>query len=235
MIVIDVDDERTWPQPLSVFVERLAARNRSATTCDQLVLPPSGAIDSFLVGVRLRAYHGTRLLDSEIAALRVEGLRPLEGDLVRRKVSAATAAGLLDEQAAIELVESCDGLREDIEREREVCFAVSRAQLDAESDGLIPFMSSWGGERIQQAAGIGSPEHARLTLFGRPTIVVAQIDVDGRDTYRDLVVAFVGAKLGFRDRHGEVNHAGAVPPDRIEAIWHPSDPEYDRHASLPRD
>lgn len=238
MTVIDIDEDGTWPRELPAFIERLAADNRGVTTCDQLNLPAGAALVPFLVGTRLRAYHGTRLLDSEIVALRRDGLRPLGDGLVKDKLAAAVTAGLLDERTASELLETyaAHASFDDDEPERtlEICFVVSRPQLDAKTDGLLAFMSAWGGEVIQQVVGMGSPSHEQLKLFGRPTLVVAQINVDGDGTYQDLLFAFVGAKLGLLDRHGEVNHIGGVPPDHIEAIWHPGDPGYDQHAMLPR-
>lgn len=44
----------------------------------------------------------------------------------------------------------------------------------------------------------------------------------------------LGKRMGFSGLGSDVHYRAAVPPENIDAIWHPGDEAYDRHRGLPR-
>jgi len=86
--------------------------------------------------------------------------------------------------------------------------------------------------------GWNSSDRPRLQKIGCASIVVALLDI-AMDPLSDFITpgldrSFVGKVLGLSDVGSDVHYMRPVPPECIEAIWQPGNPEYDRHSKLPR-
>jgi hypothetical protein len=95
---LDLDDTGSWPPAIRAFAERWATALDGSTRFTRDLAVPDATEESFkvLIGEQpVRAYHCTRLLDGEAAAIRRTGLLPLSEDSVIRRVQAAYASGHL--------------------------------------------------------------------------------------------------------------------------------------------
>jgi len=86
--VIDFDNVGDWPMELAGWVKLV---NQSAGHQQQA--EAEHLVRECLQRSRIRAYHGTRLLASEVEAIKRDGLQPASTELARDKSEAATAAG----------------------------------------------------------------------------------------------------------------------------------------------
>src|ERR1700722_20528152 len=86
--VIDFDVVGHWPMELTGWLRLLEAPSaqEQRARVEQLVR-------EYLQVSRIRTYHCTRFLASEVEAIKREGLRPPSADLARDKREAASAAG----------------------------------------------------------------------------------------------------------------------------------------------
>jgi hypothetical protein len=87
--VIDFDNVGDWPMELDVWLKLLnppPADQQERASIEQIV-------GMHLRQSRIRTYHCTRLLPSEVEAIKRDGLRPASTKLARDKREAAAAAG----------------------------------------------------------------------------------------------------------------------------------------------
>jgi hypothetical protein len=116
----------------------------------------------------------------------------------------------------------------------QICFVMGRGAFDDPIGGCDPPLSLWGGEGIYWALG----DELDAPRRGRPTIVVARIDVSARDrelpVFPGIAKLFVGLVLNTESQYADVHLHAPVPPGDIIDIWHPGDTEYDQHLGLPR-
>jgi len=190
-----------------------------------------------LLGTRsLRAYHATRLLDHEVELIREQGLIPLDHVLIERRVELASKRGFITEQERAQLHEG-HVFREPPQGRRagQVCMFVGE-QLFDDTAGLGSLLGIWGGEGVYMASGTQSLV-PRLRQLGRPTIVVANIQVaewESSPIHPDLWKVFVGHHLRLSGIGADLFLRYAVPPEWIADIWQPGHPGYDRWSLLPR-
>lgn len=233
---IDLDDPRTWPEPVAAWVEDWAGRLPRETYAGDLAVPLEEE-DRFraLLTTPLIAYHCTRLLDHELEMINAEGLQLLTQELVERRLDAALEHGFLDVAARDSLRASHTfALGGHRHREGQVCLTVGRQVFDETPWGCEPLLSTWGGEGIYMAREDRWP---LLQQLGRPAIVVARVDLSASHkvhrTGPPLDRLFVGARIGAQLLFADVFYTTAVPPEDVLAIWQPGHAEYDRHTELP--
>ncbi|MFI6055463.1 hypothetical protein ACIBCO_35925 [Streptomyces violascens] len=239
LAAIDIDHSQTWPAPVIDIIDRITAmapdpppvfqdlpHHIDFTGCDPW-------LRKSLAGRQLRVFHATRLLKHEVDDIRASGLRPLTEQLIHDRQDQALGLGYItaDEHEALReasLFRLPQPKQMALDLSERVCFASTRYPLRAHR--LSSQLSNWGGEAQYNSAAWEQIERPQAKTLGRPAVVVALID--GCDpelahVSTDLVVAFVGARLGLNDAGVTIHHRGRVPGDQIEAILHPGDPEYD--------
>ncbi|MFD7533671.1 hypothetical protein ACFV8E_39725 [Streptomyces sp. NPDC059849] len=238
--VIDIDRQETWPGSVIDIIDHLVAMAPNVplvfqdlphhidfTGCDQW-------LRRSLAGRQLRVFHATRLLIHEAESIRVSGLRPLTEQLVHDRQNQALSRGYISdaEHTALRDVSlfRIEGQRKGaLDLSERVCFASTRYPLRAHA--LDDQLSNWGGEVQYNNAAWREIDSDRVKKLGRPAVVVALIDGSDPElshvSMPDLIVTFVGGRLGLHDAGVTIHHRGPVRGEQIEAILHPGDPEYD--------
>jgi hypothetical protein len=238
--IVDLDDESSWPETVRSFVADQVARSVGSTefTADL----PSELVErgeefhAVFGDRRLLAFHATSLLDHEIGEVHDDGLRCLSADLVAEKISGAySQAAISTAQRDQCLAQNVYAIDNTVGRVGRVCLVLGRSIFDGHGGGLTPSLGGWGGEAMN--GGPGPDEDPILRELGHPSIVAVATDlgVPGDRPYAapGLAKVFVGRRLGLEDACGEIHVKADIPAEDILAIWHPGDPDYDRHRSLP--
>ena len=149
--VIDFDNVGDWPMELPGWLRLLEppAGHEQQARGEQLVR-------DCLQGSRIRTYHCTRLLASEVEAIKREGLRPPSADLARAKREAASAA-----RRPVPLWAEDDP-------SDKIWFYHRRADLDAAIAG--PMLRSWGGKELLAASRgvVDSAAQPYIIAFDHP-------------------------------------------------------------------
>jgi hypothetical protein len=127
--VIDFDDVGDWPIDLSEWL-RLLRSSADEGQRSQIVQH----IRRCLQGARIRTYHCTRLLPSEVESIKANGLQPSSPELARHKREAAQNAGWPFPFWAQE------------DPSGKIWFYHRRPDLDAAIAG--PLLRSWGGKQL---------------------------------------------------------------------------------------
>lgn len=243
MNIIDVDLPDTWLEEVHNRVAYYARRleGSSASTLDlDISFDEQEAFREELAGTQVKVYHATRLLDHEVESIRAEGLIPLSADLVRTRIKRAAERGALsqderDELLAGNLFDAGDNVSN---REGQVCFFLSVEVLSHSVSGVWNLMTKWGGEGIYFGSFSDLTE-TRLKLVGRPSVVVAAVDLSPSQlihpVYPGVLKSFVGRLRNHEDYAADVLYKAPVPPVQILDIWQPGHPEYDRFQELPED
>jgi hypothetical protein len=239
MHAVDIDRAESWPSSVASAAERWArALPRKATSASDLVVPADAEAElaQLLAGCGLRAYHATRLLPFEADQIALDGLAPLTGDLVARRIAQAIAHGALSAaEGAVLLSQNVFAMGEAAHRAGQVCFALSESVVRRGRFTFGDILTYWGGEAMFKASYEPRPILARL---GVPTIVVALLAVSppsGRHRFfPSLPQCFVGAHLKIKDYSADVFFRSPVPPNCIERIAQPGDPWYDQFRDLPQ-
>jgi hypothetical protein len=207
---VDLDDIGSWPPAIRDFAEHWASAAGDTTRFASDLELPDDAEDSFtaLLGDRLvRAYHSTRLLQEEAAAIRRDGLIPLSEELATSRIRAACASGHLTaaERDAL-LSGSLFASGNIIGRPGQVCAVVGRTVFDDDPAAVDLLLRLWGGEAIYWAHE-RTALAGRLRTLGKPSIVVSNLRLTGyarpRSSLRHSRVRRADlARLGAAPAHG---------------------------------
>ncbi|MEV6857449.1 hypothetical protein AB0M89_27025 [Streptomyces microflavus] len=239
--IVDVDVPATWPAPLVGLVGELADKARLSVHAPEnyqdldLTSHEDTAL-ALLEGHLVRARHHTRLLDHEKDAIRAQGLRLLDAQLVNDRLHQAHALGYLtvQERERLQAVnETVPGQRGRGRREGQVCLTLSAAAQLHHVHGIHRLLTYWGGEAIYRQHGEGSPALAtKLRSLGVPSVVTALLDLAAAGQQRpsifpSLVHVFVGKALGHDPANADVFYESPIPLQRIESIVSPGDLAYD--------
>jgi hypothetical protein len=129
--VIDFDNVGEWPMELSGWLKLLQspADEEQQSQIVQLV-------GKCLQGAKIRTYHCTRLLPSEVESIKVNGLLPASPELARDKREAARNAG---RPLPFWAQEDPSG---------KIWFYHRKSDLAAAVAG--PLLRSWGGKRVAE-------------------------------------------------------------------------------------
>ncbi|NGO87937.1 hypothetical protein GPA20_31135 [Streptomyces sp. 196(2019)] len=207
------------------------------------LLPYEDTALALLEGHLVRARHHTRLLDHEKDAIRTQGLRLLDAQLVKGRLDQAHARGYLtaQERERLQTVnETVPGQHGPGRREGQVCLTLSAAPQLHNVHGIHRLLTHWGGEAIYWQHGEGSPAlAAKLRSLGVPSVVTALLDLaapgqERPSIFPSLVHVFAGKALGHEPADADVHYTSPIPPQRIESIVSPGDVAYDQFPGLPR-
>jgi hypothetical protein len=236
--IIDIDAPATWPEDVKAWATDVT-KSLAVSSPYTLDLPlfldeREDEFRSLLRGRKLLAFHCTRLLNHEVAAIREEGLRQLSEALVSARIEAAHEYLSQDEREVL-AARHCFATGSQANREGQVCLVLGRTAFDEEPHGCTPLLSTWGGEGIYM--GLSEDRHVVLRL-GRPAIVVTAIDLSVSHkvspSFPSLSKLFAGTLAGTEQRWADVFLRSSIPPTDIMDIWQPGDSNYDRHDELPR-
>jgi hypothetical protein len=235
---IDLDEGATWPEATRRWAHEHAGRLAGSTQWLADLAISLEQEDEFrqTFGARkLIAYHNTRLLPHEAQAIRAGGLRLLDEQLVRDRISNAVARGALSHAARREAeTGNIYAIRNVEGRASRICLVIGRSTFDEDPGGCDSLLRYWGGEAIRGGPG----EVPELATIGTPSIVVAQLGLTRRHddpySYPLLAKLFVGLLLRLEGCYGELHYAEPVAGADVLAIWQPGDREYDCHRELPQ-
>lgn len=127
--VIDFDNVGEWPIELSGWLKLLQSHTDQEQRSQTVQL-----VRKCLQGARIRTYHCTRLLPSEVESIKVNGLMPASPALAREKREAARNAG---RPLPFWTQEDPSG---------KIWFYHRKSDLDAAIAG--PLLRSWGGKEL---------------------------------------------------------------------------------------
>ena len=238
---VDVDDRTTWPPKVGHIVDKWAEQYNDTTeySCDlALAIEDEEEFRNLLSGRLLRAYHCTRLLPHEIPIVVEAGLRPLSADLLNDRINSAQEAGLIGPGDAEDLrAGHVFATSKQQYRENQVCLILSKSMFLHNLHGCKTLLETWGGEGIYRSSN-KLPILDRLKSLSKPTIVIALLDLSGRNSphnvYPALHKVFVGAALHLSDVGADVFYKAAVSPENVERLLQPGDPDYELLGDLPR-
>jgi hypothetical protein len=234
--LIDPDEPGSWPETTRRWVSEQANRLVGTTEYseDLAISPAQDNIFRQTFGHRhLVAYHCTCLLPTDVASMRLDGLRVLNEKLITDRIRAAAEQGALAAHALRRAetgnVFNIGGTQG---RVGKICFVIGRSIFDDDPGGCEPLLRYWGGEAIRG----GPDEVADLANVGKPSIVVVGLDLSpphDDPSWPSLAKVFVGSELGLARQFSEVHVHRPVLANDIQAIWQPSSEDYDRHSALP--
>lgn len=236
---ISLDEPASWPQELRELASE--ATQYEACQGDYTVdlRPPlhlSNRIQTVLVDHGITVYQCARLLDSEVADIQRNGLRPASKYLLSDKLEAARAEGLITEDEA-ELLLTTGVLNDREQREvriDKICALTILRTLTIDPDGTQPLLTNWGGEITYFWQTQSLPELAeRLQRAGNPALIEFQHQPRASDLCApELAKVVIGRYRDLDDCAGEIQIS--VPPgDRIPVldIWQRDDARWPRNQS----
>jgi hypothetical protein len=241
MTRIDPDDRKTWPAEVAGLVRRAASAVRGTVEYAS-DLRVHEAEESFLQALRgstIRAYHCTRLLEHELAAIRAQGLRRLTAGLMRERIDKALECKAITPAEAEHFHKRHTfAVGREKHREGKVCLFSCRQTMD-KAYSVENLLGIWGGEAIY--SHVGREWEGRLRTLGRPAVIAVDLDLtqppQGEKTHYitpGVLACFIGLELGLKDPGLEIHFRGDIPATQVADIWTPGHPEYDRHRDLPR-
>lgn len=163
----------------------------------------------------VRGWHCTRLRDTELQAIRTEGLQVLSEDLVLRRIEAARAAHELTDEVASRLRAGHQAGQRF--RNGQLWFGFSR-DLPGEP-AISRLVRHWGGEAMYWTHEDDERIALVLQRLGRPTIIDAWVPVSGLRTPLQLVDMMCQADLqsaGLLER-GDVGSFEAYSTEPVPA------------------
>lgn len=186
----------------------------------------------------IRAYHSTRLLEEEVAAIQNQGLTPLSEELVTSRVQAAYTSGHVTAAEHEVLLSGCMFAVGNVAgRPGQVCAVVGRTIFDEDPGAVDLLLRMWGGEAIYRAHE-RTAFAERLSALGKPSIVVINLRITGHSQhprfFPPLSKLFVGRLLQLPETYGDAFYYSRVEPEEIVDIWQPGHLEYDRHHRIPQ-
>lgn len=225
--VLELDDVDSWPDALHEAVAATAGDEQAMaeldSTRDRWAADGSGSV--------LRAYHCTRLTETERSSILREGLHVLDACLVERRVSTALEDGHIDGHLAPRLLaENLVARPGPGDRVGRVCLVGNRRDL-ASPPRVGWQLSVWGGEAIYMAYRSDSDETRVLTQLGTPTIVSVLIDLSVDELRCHPSIACAAAQLHWTDYGGgsSIHCMQPLGSERIEAVHEPGSEFWDRY------
>lgn len=234
--IVDVDVPATWPRPLTDLIDELVDDARRSGHAPEYyqdldILAHEDTVLAHLEGHLVRARHHTRLLDHEKDAIRAQGLRLLNAQLVNDRLDQAHKLGYLTEaehETLRTVNETVPEQRGWGRREDQVCLTLSAAPQTHDVGGIRRLLTYWGGEAIYWQHCEGSPALAvKLRSLGTPSVVTALLDLttsiqEEHSVFKSVVHVFVGKALGHEPADADVLYRSPIPPQRIESIVTPA-------------
>lgn len=180
----------------------------------------------------IRAWHYTRLTDSEVASLRAGGIELSTMETARRRLDTLVTAGAFSAETATALLAESPLHDNGQRKARQGQFCLTSDPLAVEDSGVTLLLNSWGGEVLYFWL-----ESAHLkeivAAIGSPRVLEIRVPVDAiRNAYQaaDAVVASFARSLGCVPDfdYFDVFAIRALGPDAVLAVHTKGDATFDR-------
>ncbi|WP_395307966.1 hypothetical protein V4U86_21640 [Mycobacterium sp. AMU20-3851] len=236
---VNLDEPATWPQELRDLAHEATQQEgcRGSNTVDLRPAPYlSDRIRSILFDYGVVVYQCARLLDSEVADIRLNGLRATSASLLHDKVRAAREEGVLTEHHAERLLTKgvLTAPEQRAARVDEVCALTILRTLTVDPYGTQPLLNYWGGEITYFWQIDEDPDLAEvLRSIGNPVLIEFQHRPCPTDHCSpELANVVIGRYQDLDDCAGEIHirlpHGKRIPAievwQRDDFRWPPSHP-----------
>lgn len=177
----------------------------------------------------IRAWHYTRLTESEVAALRRDGVHMSDLAVIRRRLDAQIAAGTVSPEIADALFAGSPFHSEQLGSRSNKFWMVSHPR-DIKDGGVQVLLESWGGEGVYFWQRDPSLQ-ALLKVIGRPRVVEFAVPLAATNhayCAGRAVVATYARALGCRADSGAFDLYVHRPlgPEAILAVHSDGDPSF---------
>jgi hypothetical protein len=181
---MEFNDESTWPADVLEYLEKhhsllLAWAKRGEGPMPCPVMPEH--YDRALNGLRrvlnnhaLHGYHCTRLTEAEIEHIKPNGMQLPNGAMLKRRIEALEAAGLISTEIARALV--AENSADDENRAGKLWFCFFPPYLGGEN-GIESLLRYWGGEALYRWHDRHPERGPILASIGIPCLVEADIPI----------------------------------------------------------
>lgn len=215
-MLIDADDEATWPAPLRDILARhensirsyqkeRAAIDRAAE--DDVMLRIHRPVNPYspswhhalevandaVRGHFLRGYHATRLTDTEVTSIQSSGLEVLSVDLLNRRLGVLRESGHIEADIFKSL--SARHQAGDDNRANKLWFVFCQRTLQDEG-GVERFFRSWGGEALYNSHETNRRTGPALRSPGTPAVVQARVPCDDLECFMEVGTRLVNIWCG---------------------------------------
>ena len=179
----------------------------------------------------IRAWHFTRLTDTEVAAIRSRGMQPMTIASIERRLAVAVAHGLVD-QADADALFAASPYHTQIAGNRELRIWFTAQPYPLDDSGVTGLMDAWGGESINFNHRSGRLRELLETL-GSPRVleVAVPLAITTRigEAATNVIDAFsftLGSKGGWGGG-ADIVAIKPIKPTWILAVHSPGDPHFE--------
>ncbi len=136
-----------------------------------------GELKEILTLCKFIGFHCTRLVDDEVQDILSDGLSPLSGKLIQKKLNILLENDFIDRETLEKHSE--DHLADEENRSGRVCTFHTLNTLKNDIEGLKPVFSYWGGEAFSRGKENSLDPKSEFINIGFATIVVTSHDYQG--------------------------------------------------------
>ena len=183
-MTIILDDETTWPTDVLAYLEHkhdlFLAWEHRGTDRESYVVGPSD-YDNAIYGLRavlngylLRGYHCTRLTESEMQNIMLNGMQLPNDVILRDRIRSVQNAGLIDPRIAERLI--IENQAGESNRAKIIWFCFFPPHI-AGQEGIERFFRSWGGEALYNSHERDPITGPILRSIGTPCIIEADLPI----------------------------------------------------------
>ena len=198
--VIDFDNVGEWPMELNGWLKLLQSQTDQTQRSQTVQL-----VRKCLQAARIRTYHCTRLLPSEVESIKVNGLLPASLELARDKREAARNAGRLLPFWAQE------------DPSGKVWFYHRKSDLDAAI--AAPLLRSWGGKELLNGSRgiVDSAAKPHIIAFNCPVAELKYVFGNGWCALETKIINQYLAQSAFAAPADTAFESCSQKPVRVEA------------------
>ncbi len=189
-VLLTLDCPDVWPATLRDYLDThhdlfLNWETASATVGARAYDDAIAGLRRVLDGYAITGWHCTRLTDVEMDQIVRMGMQLPDGTMLRRRIEALVAAGVMTSDVALRLVERNQA--NDANRVGMLWFCFFAPRLAGES-GVARFFRHWGGEALYNSHERDPGTSSVLHRIGTPCLV--EVDVPIAALARHGAIAF---------------------------------------------
>lgn len=226
--VLMLDDVSTWPPDALKRIDERAPEYLADPNLDGLEWDDVAIL---VDGMRLRAYHLTRLLPHEEVNIRERGLETVTVDLLERRIDEAEYHGCISDDDAHDfrtaLAARMDGDGAWLDRMGELHLLMTLSPVRGARAVDLHYIREWGGEAFTHAA---HRLRDRLRQIGREAIVVLDLHLDPwnrADITGGALTRWLLATWTQTPTNKELAMTRSLRPSEVVGILHRGDPAFD--------
>jgi hypothetical protein len=177
----------------------------------------------------IRGFHHTRLTDDEVRAIRSHGIPVTSLPMLRQKLDAVVAAGLLMQGAADHVYDNSPLVTGE-HGERIGTFYATAHPLSVDDGNITPFHESWGGEistwAIKDEGILDS-----LRSIGKPRVIEVAIPIAATGWVASRIAQAIVAAKGCepeqpKDLAIDISIRSALPADYVLRVHTEGEPDF---------